>query len=383
MELRFWNGFSGPDGKAMEAIVKEYNATHPDVRIKMEIIPWGTYYDKVTLGIASKNAPDVFVLHAPRIAEYAEHDALAPIGDLLAKQGPDEKDFAPLVLQAGVWKGVRYGLPLDCHPLGMYYNEELFAKAGIKHPPTNATEFLDAAKKLTKDTNGDGTPDQWGFVVTDLHLVGTTLLDQYGVSLLGPDRKSGLNRKEAAEALALLRSFWTTQKIAPPTTGDDAWVTFMTGRAGMAFNGIWMIDALERQSSIRYAAAPVPILGPKAAVWAGSHTLAMPYYLDAKRQAAGYDFIKYLSDHSLTWAKGGQVPVRKSILASSEFQSLRIQREFAKQFDHVEYEVFDPAANQVSTFMDIAIQSVAQGLSEPEVALQQASDRVNRVMARQ
>ncbi|RYG31325.1 extracellular solute-binding protein, partial [bacterium] len=50
--LQFWNGFSGPDGKTMEKIVGEFNRTHKDVQVKMQIIPWGTFYDKVTLGLA-------------------------------------------------------------------------------------------------------------------------------------------------------------------------------------------------------------------------------------------------------------------------------------------------------------------------------------------
>src|SRR5688572_23404646 len=74
-EISFWNGFSGPDGAAMERIVKQFNASNPDVRVRMQIIPWATYYDKLTLGLAFGDPPDVFVLHANRVPEYAEHGA--------------------------------------------------------------------------------------------------------------------------------------------------------------------------------------------------------------------------------------------------------------------------------------------------------------------
>jgi multiple sugar transport system substrate-binding protein len=384
VELRFWNGFSGPDGKAMEQIVRDFNASQKDIRVKMQIVPWSTYYDKVTLGLASKDAPDVFVLHSHRVPEYATHQALAPMDDFLTESKMGPKDFVPLAWGAGTWQGKRYGLPLDCHPLGMYYNADMFRKAGIEKPPATKEEFLDVAKRLTKDTNGDGRPDQWGFAITDLHLVGSTLFFQYGASLLDKDgKRAALDTPGGRESLRFLRSLVTEYKVAPDTTGDDSWVAFQTGKVGMAFQGIWMIDALERQATFKYAAAPTPILGPEKKVWAGSHILSIPAYLEADRQKAAWTFIRYLSDHSLAWAKGGQVPVRPHILNSKEFQDLRVQREFAKQLGYVQYEPSSPTVNQIATFGDIAVQSVSQGLKTPADALADASTRINRVMERQ
>lgn len=384
VEIRFWNGFSGPDGKAMEQIVREFNASHSDVRVKMQIVPWVTYYDKVTLGLASRDAPDVFVLHAPRVPEYATHEALAPMDELLADSRMSEKDFVPLAWTAGQWKGKRYGLPLDCHPLGMYYNLDLFRKAGISKPPATKEEFLDAARRLTKDTNGDGKPDQWGFAFTDLHIIGSTLLFQNGASLLDPQgERAALDNDGGRKALEFIRSLITEEKVAPDTSNDDSWVAFQTGRVGMVFQGIWMLDGLQRQSNLEYGAAPVPILGPEKKVWAGSHMLSMPAYLDPQRRKAAWSFIKYLSDHSLTWAKGGQIPVRPTILNSKEFHALPVQSAFAKQLSYVQYEPFSPASNQITTYADIAVQAVTQGLAGPDEALKTASARVNRVMERQ
>ena len=45
----------------------------------------------------------------------------------------------------------------------MYYNTKMFKEAGIEKAATTWDEFVADAKKLTKDTNGDGKPDQWGF----------------------------------------------------------------------------------------------------------------------------------------------------------------------------------------------------------------------------
>ncbi|WP_227625110.1 ABC transporter substrate-binding protein [Fimbriimonas ginsengisoli] len=384
MELAFWNGFSGPDGKAMEQIVKQFNAEHPRIHVKMQIIPWGTYYDKVTLGLAFGGAPDVFILHANRVPEFASHDALNRLDDLVASDKLDSADFVPKAWNAGIWQGKRFALPLDCHPVGMYYNVDLFKKAGIDHPPTTMAEFLDDAHRLTKDTDGDGKTDQWGYAMTDIHLVSTTFLDQFGGGVLTPDMKaSALDSPASLQAVETLLGFSDKEKISNPPSGDDGWRGFQTGKVGMVFQGIWMIDSLEQQKGLNYAAAPVPFFGPVHTVQASSHCMSMPAALKGARREAAWSFMRYLSDHSLTWAKGGQVPVRLSILHSTGFQDLRVQREFAKQLDYVQYEPFSTVINQISGFADSAIDASLNHVDKPETLLKDAARRVNNVLRRQ
>ena len=61
--IKFWNGFTGPDGKTMEAMVESFQKENPDVRVQMQIIPWATYYDKVTLALAYGSAGNPRHLH--------------------------------------------------------------------------------------------------------------------------------------------------------------------------------------------------------------------------------------------------------------------------------------------------------------------------------
>ena len=94
VQLNFWNGFSGPDGQQMEKIIRQFNDEHRGrIEVRMQIIPWGTYYDKVTLGLAFGGAPEVFVLHVNRFPEFASHNVLGRIDDLVKRDGPPESDF--------------------------------------------------------------------------------------------------------------------------------------------------------------------------------------------------------------------------------------------------------------------------------------------------
>jgi multiple sugar transport system substrate-binding protein len=376
LHLEFWNGFSGPDGATMDKLVKQFNKENRDIQVRVQVIPWGTYYDKVTLGLAFGGAPDVFVLHAPRVPEYAAHRALAPVDELVNTHGPDPADFMPRQWEAGIANGVRYGLPLDCHPLALYYNVKLFREAGIEKPPTNAEEFREVARKLT-----DPSRKQWGFVITDFHLIGMTMLSQFGGGLMAPDlKRSALDTPGSLAAVDAMIGWVKDGKICPKPDPGGAWPAFQTGKAAMAMQGPWMIDSLANQKDQEFAAAPVPQFGTQKAVWAGSHCLVMPAKLPTERQRAAWKFIKYLSDNSLAWAKAGQVPVRTSILNSPEFKALKIQSEFAKQLPYVVYEPFSVAVNQTTTFADIAVEAAVQGVEPAEDALKQAARRVNRVL---
>src|SRR5205085_1093766 len=130
--LHFWNGFTGPDGKTMQEMVHRFAARNPDIAVRMQIIPWGTYYDKLTLSLAYGGAPDVFIVHASRLPEFASFETLHPVGDLMATSQPalTAADFAPVPWKATFYKGRQLAMPLDVHPMGMYYNTRLFREAG-------------------------------------------------------------------------------------------------------------------------------------------------------------------------------------------------------------------------------------------------------------
>jgi multiple sugar transport system substrate-binding protein len=376
LHLEFWNGFSGPDGQTMDKIVKQFNAEHKDIQVRVQVIPWGTYYDKVTLALAFGGAPDVFVLHAQRVPEYASHGALARVDDLVGKFGPPPADFRARQWQAGKYQDARYALPLDCHPLGLYYNTKLFREAGIDHPPATEAEFVEDAHKLTEAAKG-----QWGFAITDFHLVGSTVLAQFGGGLLTDDlNRSNLDSKASKAAVNEMIGWVKDGRICPKPDPGGSWGAFQTGKVAMAMHGIWMLDSIKNQEGLEFAAAPVPQFGPRKAVWAGSHCLCMPANLPEERRLAAWQFIKYLSDHSIQWAAAGPLPVRKSILESPAFRAMPVQSEFAKQLDYVVYEPFSVSVNQTAGYADTAVEAAVQGVETVDEALAKASRRVNRVL---
>lgn len=387
--IRFWNGFTGPDGATMERITQRFTA-QTGFPVKMQIIPWATYYDKLTLSLAYGDAPDLFVCHANRIAEFARYKVFAPIAPLLAADPSfDVDDIIPRVRSAATYGGTQVALPLDCHPQGLYYNVRLFREAGIVDaagraaPPRTLDEFLAAARRLTRDEDGDGQPEQWGFAFTWLRTNWITFLSQFGAGILTPDlSRAALAEPPALDATRLMRDLIYRYRVAPKPEGIDAWMGFRQGRVAMAIEGIYMISSLQTQPGLSYAGAPVPRFGPIPGVWGGSHMLCLPRGLPAERQARAWRLMRYLSDHSLDWAAGGQVPVRRSLLRTARFRRMTVQYQFSRQLPYVVFEPPSPKSNEITPFVDAAIQAVLLGIQSPRAAAADASRRINQVLER-
>jgi len=111
--------------------------------------------------------------------------------------------------------------------------------------------------------------------------------------------------------------------------------------------------------------------------------LAMPAAVDARKREAAWTFMRYLSDHSLDWARGGQVPVRQSILNSPGFKKLQVQYEFSKELPYIAYEPPTVSYNQVVPFYDAAIEASLNRIKPTDEALSEAARRINEVLERE
>lgn len=376
--LRFWNGFTGPDGRTILKIIRKFNEMHDDVQVTMQRMEWGTYYNKLFVASMSRRGPEVFVVHTENIERFLHADLLTPVDDVFKLAGLDRSDIDPNVIAAVQRGDVTYGLPLDCHPAGVFYNRGLFAQAGIARPPQTRDEFIDALYKL-KGTTPDGLP-QWGFVHEWLRVSMFTLLRQFGGNIIGEDGWTvTLDSPESREALAFAASLIHDLKIVPSIQMLDAFLGFRQGRVGMVWAGIFKLQDAERQKDdVDYGAATIPLCGHQPAVWAGSHNLCIAHDLTDAQRAAAVKFLRFMSDHTLDWAEGGQVPVRQSLRASERFQAMTVQAEFAKQLPYVQYMPSTPFTFEYQTEFDICCERVLRAVATPEEALRTAAANITR-----
>jgi multiple sugar transport system substrate-binding protein len=318
--IEMWSPFTGGDGDEMTALAEQFSSENPcDITVTHVAQP--EYRQKLEAGAAAGQLPAMTAVHAVFVAQLAARNVLKPFGpEAMAVLGDDfGGDFPEELWSIGEFRGERYSIPLDVHPLIMFYNKELFEQAGIEPPgaePWTREQFEDALAKLEAI---DVTPVSIGTAFQAATLF-QALIRQYGGSLTDAEGATATYNSEAGvkalEKIKELRDKYTPDISG---TGDPEVNVFKEGNVGMVFHGPWWISDLSKLDFVGFA--PLPTIGDQPATWGGSHHLALTTE-DPATQAAAALWIKWLSDNSAGWAAAGQVPARESVRNDPELASV-------------------------------------------------------------
>ncbi|BAL89640.1 putative ABC transporter substrate-binding protein [Actinoplanes missouriensis 431] len=382
VSLAFWNGFTGGDGAFMKTLIDQFNTEHQNIKVSMNVYQWADYYQKVPAAVSSGNGPDLGIMHVDSVATNAARGVILPLDDLAASLSLTEDDFSPPVWQAGVYNQKRYGIPLDVHPLGLFYNKTVMEKAGLdpEKPPATADEYLTALDKL----KSAGVQGSWA---TPFQFTGSmwfhSLLWQFGGDLFD----AGAQKATFAQDPGVQALTWYTDLVrkgySPRNVAQDAdLVALRNGKNALNWNGIWTINTLSEDKNLQWGAAPVPQIGTQKAVWAGSHQFVQfkQRSQDDNKLTAGKVFINWISQKSLEWAKGGQVPARKDVRESAEFKALPAQAALAQQIDYVHYPPSVPGIGDALNTVVTAVNESVLLRKEPAKALSDAAAKADQIL---
>src|SRR4051812_21836135 len=149
-----------PEADVEKQYAADYEKAHPNVKVEFVGVPMNEAYAKISTLATGGDMPDIFI-NSPEFSTQAQQ--LGIVADMQSLLGDDfVKGFAKATLKQATLDGEVQFAPYFTIPTGLLYRTDLFEEAGLK-PPTTWDEFRADAKKLTVDTNGDGTPDRWGF----------------------------------------------------------------------------------------------------------------------------------------------------------------------------------------------------------------------------
>ncbi len=294
--LKYWNGFTGPDRPALEALVKKFNETHPNIEVQMDIMPWDSLFQKLLTSMTVGAEPDIAAFSFRNLPEYAKAGVLMPLDDLYGGSGIDPKTLPPAYLDIIKYDGKYYGAPMNFATLMMYYNKDLFKAGGLdpENPPKTWEEWTAAVQKLTKDENGDGKPEQYGLVLADHQTIPMwpILVWGNGGKFISDDgKKSMLDDPKTQEAFQVWGEMVAKQGISPVgLTGGEADKLFETGKAAMEMNGPWMTGGYTK-AGLNYDVAPVPS-GPGGQVTLAD-AVVMVINKNTKNKEAAYEFFKF------------------------------------------------------------------------------------------
>ena len=161
-----WNVPQGETYAVIDEVIKNFEAENPNVKVKyVSGIKKEDYSEWLAEQFIAGEEPDVFFILAEDFNLYASIGALMNLESLVA----DDKNFSadvyyPSAFNFGKYENISYALPAESNLTFMFVNKTLLAKEGIALPKNNWTwkDFFEICRKVTRDTDGDGVPDQFG-----------------------------------------------------------------------------------------------------------------------------------------------------------------------------------------------------------------------------
>ncbi|MEO6457760.1 MAG: ABC transporter substrate-binding protein, partial [Chloroflexia bacterium] len=242
VELSYWNPFTGPDGPFMGTLTEKFNDANKNVKVTMTT--QAEYYTQIQTAAAADQLPDVAIIHVDQVATWAYRNVLRPIDDVVGQMGVSASDFPAAVWNGGEVAGKRYSVPLDIHPMTMFYNEDLLKAAGMTAPPKTQAEFEKVAAAMT-------TGDKKGFMLTQgfpIRQIFEQILYGFGGESFAADgSKATWNSDAGVKALQWLKDA-QTKYSAPNLEVDAELAAFKSGSAGMIWNGIWQTTSVTGDS---------------------------------------------------------------------------------------------------------------------------------------
>jgi ABC-type glycerol-3-phosphate transport system substrate-binding protein len=397
IELIYWNGLTGSDGVTMVEMVEQFTEENPDVSVRIEMMQWGTYFDKLLTSLVAGNPPDLFLLHHQEIPQFARLGVLMPTEDMFDTTiGPlPADDFAEPIFGETLYEGTRYGVVIDNHGWGMWVNNDLFEAAGLDPsvPPADGEEFIEYATQLTLDANGLH-PDEGGFDPDNVEQWGTCVpwfkptflsaLWQFGGDVISEDGMTAtINSEAGKKALQYLYDLIYTHNVAPPPAGFDVWQTFAAGKLAMTAEGTWFRNFVVEQG-VDFTTWGLPQWGDvQPATWVSSHVIYVPATLSDEKLDAAKRLIVYLSDHGVDWAASGQVPGRISQQEVLDPESYPSNIVIGRAFQ--EYgvpELAHPYSIELVAAYEPEIDAALNDLKSIDQALDDANERIQAILDR-
>ncbi len=254
--IRILTRYSGTDPQApyLKEMMEQFTKLHPNVKFQDDSISEeAAYNNKLKADIATGNLPNMFIIYgsAP-LAEYAKNGLLMDVSPLLEDKewssGFIDSNFSYYDLSKYGVNGI-YGIPFAYYPEVIYYNKDLFAKAGITKKPETMDELYDVIDKL-KAANiipwGVGAKDTWrtGHIHTNAvyRMAGVDKMKDIGARTAkwtDPDVVASLQWLKDLKAKGAFEKNFEGIDFETERAG------FFSGKYAMDLNGAWFISDIE------------------------------------------------------------------------------------------------------------------------------------------
>lgn len=317
--VKFWHSFNKSNGEALDKIIANFEAANPQINIEAEFV--GNYNDivsKLQAAIPARRTPDAVILEVTRYGLFAGSDILTDLTPYFDAD-PLKADLYDYAKEVGVIDGKNYIVPFNSSTPVLYFNKDIFARAGLSvdTPLKTFDEILAAAKTINEKLGADGisgiaAPGQfarWGLVMAnDSEMV---------------EPKTGeilLDKPNTIEAYQWMASLVHENKVASldgVTDEDVGRDAFLAKKVGIMFNSTGNYGGAKKAIGDNLVVRPMPC-NKICSVPIGGAGIGIMSTSPQDVQDAAYKFVSYAASpeaNAIWFAETGYLPINKKSVA--------------------------------------------------------------------
>lgn len=322
--------FGDPAEKAAyETLVQAFKTKYPAISVELTHIPsQGDYRTRLGTDFAAGTPADVILVNYRRLAAFVAKGWVEPLSPYMAASTQlKASEFYPEALGPFTFGGQLMCMPQNVSSPVVFYNKKLFDAAGVAYPQAGWTwdDFVSTAKALTKDTNGDGAPDQYG-LGTEIETIRLApfVWQNSGDIVDNPSAPTRLtlDSPAAAEAFQWFVDLQVKHKVLPDAAAEKSEASearFLNGRLGMLLNSRRGVPTYREIKDFDWDVAPLPQGKQQASVL---HSDGYCMAATSKNKAAAWALIEFANaaeGQTIIAKTGRTVPSIKSVAESPAF----------------------------------------------------------------
>lgn len=378
--------------KEEKQLIDMFMKENPSINVKITSVAGGppVYVEKLLTSLIAGVSPDVLRINHECIIPLYQAKGLLNLSPYIKQAKLDMKDFYDPNVKLFQFDGKQLGIPISHNNCVVFYNKKMLSEAGVPDlaktaaaPNWTRDAFLSVARKLTRDTNGDGKNEFWG--VGD---VPSWVMDMYVTQAGGQwytkdGRKCTINSAEAVDGLSFIWDMRQKYKVWNPAA---TWDSIAAKRSATQIVAGWAIN-LCVDAKIDFDVAD--IFTYKAPRFFGPSGDGYGISSGSKKKDAAWKLVQFLtSEKAISYlSKTGIIsPSRKSVAKGDAFVKLpgapKNREAFLKTMDYTA--VFEPRYIKKSKTVNTAINTIMDqfyaGKKSPQQTVAEIESNVNRLL---
>ncbi|SMQ61827.1 carbohydrate ABC transporter substrate-binding protein, CUT1 family [Devosia lucknowensis] len=362
-------------------LAREFDELEPGIKVEYREIQFDDVVSEAMRAFATGQAPDIIAVDNPEHALFAARGAFLDITDMVANSEViDPANYFPGPLNSVTWDGKLFGVPKATNTIALYYNKDLYAKAGITEPPQTWDELVEVSRKLTDPAN-----NVYGLAFSaKASEEGTFQFLPW--AQMGGGGYDNINAPGAVKALGIWKTIMDEKLASPDTLTRGQWDstgTFNSGNAAQVISGPWELNRMLEEAKFDWGVALLP-----TETEGGTRSSAMgdfnwAIFASTQHPEEAFKALEYFaSQDDRLFPEFGQLPARSDIELPETGEPLKdaALKVFLEQLQYAQARGPHPEWPKISKAIQDAIQQALTGQAEPQAALDTAAATISGIL---